>query len=553
MDQPYSFQNCSENLAQGPGAVNRNAPEGKRHLVKAAGVMGLMTLVSRVLGMIRDVFSAKVFGTSWQWDAFVYAFSLPNFFRRLVGEGALASAFIPVYSELLQTKGEKEAFRFANVLISLLSVCFLIFLVIVEAALAFLMKVEVFPERVHLVFDFLRFFFPYLTLMSLYAVGMGILNCHRHFFAPSLGPLVLNLCWIGGTVWVLFLADHGMPDRLRLLALIVLFSGVLQDLVQVPQLHKIGFRVQWLWEPLYPGIQKAVRLILPVILGFSVMQVNLLVDATFAFWIGPGANSTLWYGNRLMQLPLGVFAVAMGMALLPTLSNQVASGQFEQARKNISFSLRTIALITLPCAAGLMTLAKPIVQLLYERGQFDMVSTQRTSAVLIWYALGLFTYAAQKILTPAFHSLQNTKTPVRIAMICMVSNIVFNFLLMGSMKEAGLALSTTLSGLIQFGLLFLALHRGALRLPLKEIFGSLARILGATLAMSATAFVAYRFFENTFPGIGTVYEAIRVLGSISIAAAFYPVYCFLFGVSEIRDAWSWFYKKHLSKSSKGNL
>ncbi len=553
MDQPYSFQNCSENLAQGPGAVNRNAPEGKRHLVKAAGVMGLMTMASRVLGMVRDIVCAKVFGTSWQWDAFVYAFSLPNFFRKLVGEGALASAFIPVYSELLQTKGEKEAFRFANVLISLLSVCFLLFLIIVEVALAVLMKVEAFPERIHLVFDFLRFFFPYLTLMSFYAVGMGILNCHRHFFASSLGPLVLNLCWIGGTVWVLFLSGSDMPGRLRLLALIILFSGVLQDLVQVPQLHKLGFRMEWLWEPFYPGIKKAVRLILPVILGFSVMQVNMLVDATFAFWIGPGANSTLWYGNRLMQLPLGVFAVAMGMALLPTISNQVSSGQFEQARKNLAFSLRCVALITLPCAAGLMTLAKPIVRLLYERGQFDSLSTQRTAAVLVFYALGLFAYAAQKILTPAFHSLQNTKTPVKISLVCMVSNIVFNLLFMGSMKEAGLALSTTLSGIIQFALLCFSLHRGVLRLPLNEIFESLVRILLATFAMSITAFWAHHFLEGRFPQPGMTADGIRVLGSISLAALLYPGYCYLLGVTEIRDAWGWILKRCFSKQGRGTV
>lgn len=547
MDKPSSFQNCSENLTQPSGPVNRNAPEGKRHLMRAAGVMGLMTLASRVLGMLRDVVSAKAFGTSWQWDAFVYAFSLPNFFRRLVGEGALSSAFIPVYSEILHTQGKDEAFKFANALISILSMGFLVFLLGIEIVLTVLMKSDGFPERLYLVFDFLRYFFPYLALMSLYAVGMGILNCHRHFFAPSLGPLVLNMAWIGGTVWVLFLANQAVSDRLRLLALVVLISGVLQDLVQMPYLRKIGFRTKWLWDPLYPGLRKTVNLILPVVLGFAVMQINLLVDATCAFWVGPGANSTLWYGNRLMQFPLGVFAVTMGMALLPTISNQVAAGELEQAKKNISFSLRSIALIVMPCAAGLMTLAHPIVQLMYERGQFDSVSTQRTSAVLVCYSIGLLAYAGQKILTPAFHAVQNTRTPVRIATICLVSNILFNLLLMRPLAEAGLALATSLSGILQFVLLGAALHKSVLKLPLEEIAKSFFKILLATLAMSATAWGCHAFMLGIYPGGGSLEIAVRVLGSIAAAALFYPLYCVLLGVSEIRDALSWFSKRLKAK------
>lgn len=547
MDKPSSFQNCSQNLTQASGAVNPHASEGKKHLVKAAGVMGLMTLASRVLGMLRDIVSAKAFGTSWQWDAFVYAFSLPNFFRRLVGEGALSSAFIPVYSEILQTQGKQEAFKFANALISVLSAGFRVFLLIIEVALTLLMRVDAFPERLHLVFDFLRYFFPYLALMSLYAVGMGILNCHRHFFAPSLGPLVLNLAWIGGTVWVLFLADQGVAGQLRWLALVLLVSGVLQDMVQVPYLRRIGFRSRWVWEPLYPGLKKTVKLILPVVLGFAVMQINLLVDATLAFWVGPGANSTLWYGNRLMQFPLGVFAVAMGMALLPTISNQVAAGQLDLAKKNISFSLRSIALIVIPCAAGLIVLAHPIVQMMYERGQFDAVSTQRTAAVLFCYSIGLFAYAGQKILTPAFHAVQNTKTPVRIAIICLLSNIVFNVILMQFMAEAGLALATSISGFLQFFLLGAALHRSVLKLPLREILVSFFRITLASLAMAATAWACHQLLLSVYPESGTLGQAVRVLGSICAAALLYPVYCFLLGVTEIKDALAWFGRRFKSK------
>ncbi|MBU3759144.1 MAG: murein biosynthesis integral membrane protein MurJ [Candidatus Omnitrophica bacterium] len=539
MDQPSSFQNYSENVTQPSRAVNPHASEGKKHLVKAAGVMGLMTLASRVLGMIRDILCAKAFGTSWQWDAFVYAFSLPNFFRRLVGEGALSSAFIPVYSELLEKHGKEEAFKFAHALISILSSGFLIFLIAAEILLTYLKGLDVFPERLRLVFEFLRYFFPYLALMSLYAVGMGILNCHRHFFAPSLGPLVLNLAWIAGTVAVLFFDLGGEVESLKLLALILLVSGFLQDLVQMPYLRKIGFKGRWIWDPLYPGLKKTVKLILPVILGFAVMQINLLVDATLAFWVGPGANSALWFGNRLMQFPLGVFAVTMGMALLPTISRQVAQGQLESAKKNISFSLRSIALIVIPCAAGLMTLAQPIVELIYQRGQFDAESTRRTAAVLLCYSVGLFAYAGQKILTPAFHAVQNTRTPVRIAVLCLFSNIVLNVILMQFLAEAGLALATSISGFLQLFLLGAALHRSVLRLPLREILLSFLKITAASAAMAATAWMCHEAARSFYPDTGEAARIVRVLGSIGAAALAYPVYCFIFRVPEIKDAWSW--------------
>ncbi|HLD49981.1 MAG TPA: lipid II flippase MurJ, partial [bacterium] len=202
MDKTSSFEKSDDNLTQPPAPVNQDKM-GKGHLVKAAGVVGLMTLTSRVLGMVRDIVTAKQFGTSWQWDAFIYAFMLPNFFRRLVGEGALSTAFIPVYSETLQQKGPEAAFRFANVLNTVVTGFLLVFMLIVEVALQILMRVHFSDPRLHLTIDLLRIFFPYLFFISLFAFGMGVLNCHRHFFTPSLGPVIMDLAWIAAILWVL--------------------------------------------------------------------------------------------------------------------------------------------------------------------------------------------------------------------------------------------------------------------------------------------------------------------------------------------------------------
>lgn len=507
----------------------------KKHLIQAAGVMGGLTLLSRILGMGRDIVSANFFGTSWQWDAFIYAFMLPNFFRRLVGEGALSSAFVPVYNETLEQKGKEAAFRFANVTGTMLVGLFVAFLLVLEVLLTFLLKWEGLrlSPTLYLAADLLRIFFPYLWLMSLFALGMGILNSHKHFFAPAAGPSLLNVFWIAGLFWVVPYLSQEMTAQIKWLAVILFISGFFQILSELPPLLKLGFRFRWVWDFYSAEFQRMLGLLTPAVLGFAVMQINILVDMTLGLLIGPGANSSLWYGNRLMQFPLALFAIGTGTALLPTLASQTARGEFEPVKRTLSFALRGVAFIVFPASVGLIVLKTPIVKLLFERGAFDAESTARTAAVLFAYSLGLFAYSAQKLLTAGFYAAQDTKTPVKISVIALLSNIVFNLILMGPLKEMGLALATSISGILQIILLFWFYQRKVLPLDLKGIFGSWLKILAASLSMGWVSLQAYDLLSRYFPGEDLISFGVVVFGSILMGCIAYGLLCFVFRVQEM--------------------
>ncbi|HXV28153.1 MAG TPA: murein biosynthesis integral membrane protein MurJ [bacterium] len=555
MDNSSFVEKSLHNVTQEPGCVNRHCaqetpeipapsvtPEtGKthKHLLKAAGLMGALTLCSRILGMIRDIVSAKNFGTIWQWDSFLYAFMLPNFFRKLVGEGALSSAFIPVYSEILAQKGKEEAFRFGALMFTLLATGLFLFLLVVQGLLITALSIGHFPPIVRLTLELLRWMFPYLWFMSLFVLGMGILNSHRHFFAPALGPIIFDLFWIAGVIWVTPRAGTDFQNQVRWLTVVILISGAAQLLAELPALYRIGFKWRWVWDLAYPGLKKTYHLFLPAILGFAVVQINILVDATCGLVIGPGANSSLWYGNRLMQFPLGIFAIAMGTALLPTVSHQTAKKDLDSVRKTLSFALRSIFLIILPASVGLMILGGPIVQLLFQRGQFDAVSTSRTAAVLWCYSIGLFAYSGQKIFAAGFYAAQDTRTPVKIGIIALCANIVLNLILMVPMAEAGLALATSISGVLQFSLLCFFYQRKITNLDLRKISWSFIKITWASLAMGILGWISFKIAQNFMPGSGTMALLIQVFSSIFISIAAYIGFCLLFRVHEVREAFLW--------------
>ncbi|MBN1687565.1 MAG: murein biosynthesis integral membrane protein MurJ [Candidatus Omnitrophica bacterium] len=514
--------------------------------MKAAGTVGLLTLASRILGMIRDIVSAKQFGTTWQWDAFLYAFMFPNFFRRLLGEGALSSAFIPVYSETLHREGKAAAFRFSNVVGTVLAGGLLVFIIILEFVLNALVGWDALPERLHLTIDLLRFLFPYLWFISICALFMGILNCHRHFLTPSLGPVILDIFWIAGVLWVASLIHKAPPEQLRILSLFLLSAGVIQMAVQIPVLMRLGFRFQWVWDLAHEGFRKTGKLLLPAVLGFAVVQINILVDMTLAFVIGPGANSSLWYGTRLMQFPLGVFAIAMGTALLPMISEQTANREFEAAKQTLSFAMRSVFLIILPCSVGLIVLRTPIIQMLFERGAFDAVSTARTSFVLLCYVLGLFAYSGQKLVVAGFYAVQDTKTPVIIGVVALLSNIILNLILMWPMKEAGLALATSISGIIQFALLLKYYNRKISEFPFRAILRSFLKILGASTSMGIVCWAVLNFLRQAVPGDHLTALLIQVFIPILFCITAFIGFCKVFRIHEVRETLEWMKTKKTS-------
>ncbi len=499
--------------------------------MQAAGLIGGMTLLSRILGMARDMVCAFRFGTNWQWDAFLYAFMIPNFFRRLVAEGALSPAFIPVYTEVLNRNGAEAACRVATLVLSLLSIVFAVFLLLVETGLSLGIQAAGTDSIFGLAMDLMRYFFPFLCFMSLYALGMGILHSHRRFFMASVGPIVLNLFWIAGAFWIVPLAGPEMKNQVRWLAGILLAAGLLEVVLLLPSLKRVGASIRLPVAETWQAVTRMGKLLGPAILGFAIVPLNILVDMTLGIWIGEGANSSLWYGNRLMQLPLGVFAIALGSALLPALSTHTAAGELKDAEKAVRMALKAILFIILPCSLGLILLRDPIVQLLFERGEFDALSSSRTSAVLLCYSLGLVAFSGQKILIVGFYAAQDTRTPARLAAVSFAANIGLNLILMVPLQEAGLALATSLSGIVQFFWLLHRYEKTVLKLDQQDIRRFLKKIAAAAILMSAACLVSWRFVADS--------RFLAVLVPILISTIVYFSACFILRVSEARDLIRW--------------
>lgn len=376
----------------------------------------------------------------------------------------------------------------------------------------------VFPEVIRLAMSLLQVLFPHLWFLSAYAVGMGILNSHGRFFVPQIGPVLMNAIWIGVMLWIFPWASDNQIARLHILAWALTFAGFLHWAVEWPFLAKIGFRFKWVWQWPHEGLLRSWKLFTPVLVSFGAVQVNMLMDMAFAYWVGPGANSSLWYGNRVMQLPLSMFGVAMGSALLPMLSNQIASNLQEEAKKTLAFSLTIIFMIVLPSSAGLLILAPDIMQLLFERGAFDAASTARTASVLMAYSWGLFAYSGQKMMITGYYAAHDSKTPMQVGIFSLILNVILNFMLMPLMHEAGLALSTSLTAIIQFLLLMFFYPHKVGAFPFRETGISFLKTLSASVAMAFVARLLMNFWAANSTSVNHV---VPVLGTIAVSGVFY--------------------------------
>ncbi|MFQ5729696.1 MAG: murein biosynthesis integral membrane protein MurJ [Waddliaceae bacterium] len=435
----------------------------EKGIARSAGIVSVGIFTSRILGFIRDMLLAGIFGASFTADAFYVAFRIPNLLRELFAEGSMSAAFVPVFTEYLTNEGKAEAKRLARVA---LSIILLIVSVVVVFGILFSPQIVsmIAPgflkdaEKFQLTAQLTRVMFPFLLFISLSALAMGVLNSTGRFGPPAFSSAVYNAVNIS---MILGLAPYlHMPVFAA--ALGVTLGGVAQFLIQLPTLHREGFSLlpekpNW---PLHAGVVKMGRLILPTMLGLSVTQVNLLINTFLASFLPLGSVSYLYYGMRLVHFPLGIFAVSLSTALLPTLSAQAAKGDFAALRRSFSFSLRLVFFITFPALFGLILFRVPIVHLLFEHGQFDHIATLGTADAVLFYAVGLWAFAGVRIVVPVFYALQDTKTPVKIAVIAMILNLLLNILLMFPLKHRGLALATSLSAIFNFlCLLWILKHR----------------------------------------------------------------------------------------------
>jgi putative peptidoglycan lipid II flippase len=450
-------------MTQLKSSTDNTAASENVRVTKAAGVVGLATLLSRILGYVRDVVMASFFGAGLFSDAFIAAFRIPNLLRRLFGEGSLTVAFVPVFAECLSRDGRVEAEKLAGSALRLLALV----LVAVSVLGLFLAPGIVHlmaygftdnPEQYALCVQLTRVMFPYIIFIGLVALCMGILNTLGHFAAPALSPTLLNVGMIGAVLVAAWMSPSKNIQVIGL-AVGVLVGGVLQLGLQVPFLIKEGihfWRSTQLW---HPAIKKVLVLMGPAVFGAAVYQINSLVGTLMASLLPMGSVSYLYYADRLAQFPLGIFGIALATAVLPTLSRQAAAGQFDDLRATFAHAIKLIFFITLPCMAGLIVLREPIVALLFQRGHFDAATTQLTASALLYYSLGLWAFAAVRIVLNTFYALQDTRTPVRMAVISIVANVALGAVLMWPMKHNGLALALSLASALNLGMLTVALRK----------------------------------------------------------------------------------------------
>ena len=463
-------------------------------VTKAAGVVGMATLSSRILGFVRDMVVAVFFGAGVYSDAFIAAFRIPNLLRRLFAEGSLSIAFVPVFTDCLNADGKEEAFDMARSAMRLLSVLLtgitlagIFFSPQIVHAIAYGFTDN--PEQYELTVLLTRIMFPYVICICLVALSMGILNALGHFAAPALAPVFLNLAMIAFVCTASFFSSKS-EDRIVALAVGVVAGGVLQLALQVPFLIQKGFRF-WQKAPFFhPGLKKIGQMLLPAVFGAGVYQVNMLVSTFLASLLPEGSISTLYYADRLVQFPLGIFAISIATAILPSLSRQAAADDIDGLKDTFSFGLKLVFYIMLPSMAGLIILREPIISLLFQRGAFDTEAVHMTATALLFYSAGLWAFAAVRIVIPVFYAFKDTKTPVRMAMISIVANIFFSVILMGPMAHGGLALATSLSSIVNLGLLFWALRMRLGRLNWKGILISLFKSAGGAGFMGIVVYAA---------------------------------------------------------------
>ncbi len=441
-----------------------------RSLLRSTVVVGGITSISRVLGLVRDVVIARVFGAGLGADAFFVAFKIPNFLRRLFAEGAFAQAFVPVLSEYKEKRSEQEVRDLVDATVGVLSsVLFVVTLIGVIAAPVLVMIFA--PgflddsNKYQLTVDMVRLTFPYILFISLTAFAGGILNSYGRFGVPALTPVFLNLCLIGAALW---LAPH-MDEPVMALAWGVLLAGIVQLAFQIPFLLRLRLLPRPLWRRGHEGVRRIGRMMLPAIFGSSVAQINLLIDTLIASFLVTGSVSWLYYSDRLVEFPLGVFGIALATVILPRLSQHYAQASTEAHSRTVDWALRMVMLIGTPAAIGLLVLAGPMLTTLFQYGEFGVHDVEMARLSLMAYALGLLGFIMVKVLAAAFYSRQDMRTPVKIAVIAMVANIVMNVAFVVPMVKldipgphAGLALATAFASFLNALLLYRSLRRRGL-------------------------------------------------------------------------------------------
>jgi putative peptidoglycan lipid II flippase len=528
--------------------VTESASPNKRVSTRATGVVGIAILCSRVLGLLREVIFASLFGASRNMDAFLTAFRAPNMLRDLFAEGALSTAFVTTFSRRIATDGDASAWRLASKVatLTLVFMSALTVLGIIGAPVLIQILAPGFPaEKAALTIQLTRIMFPFILLVSLAALVMGMLNAKNIFGMPAMASSFFNLGSIIGGVTLCYWLDpqadwrhpHFGERGLMGLAIATLIGGLLQLLVQLPSLGRVGFRFRPDFNWRDPGVRTILALMGPATIAASAVQVNVAVNSGFASALGDGPMTWLNIAFRLMQLPLGIFGVAIATVTLPLVSRSAALGNKAEFRGALAHAMRLVMLLTIPSAIGLVILAEPIIGLIYQHGRFTADATAHTAEALRFYAIGLVGYSAVKVLAPAFYALDKRNLPMLVSLGSIAVNFCLNWFFTFHLQlgHRGLALSTSLVAITNFLLLYILMRRLSGRLETGLMIRTLAKLLIAGALLAAICLVAQHFIFFSNVDATSLRKVFGLVGTIAVGGAAFFGAAYLLHVAELRD------------------
>ncbi len=578
IEQEKDLAEETPELLSEPATHSENSPEKpvtkQTSVAKSAGIVSIAVMFSRVLGLAREQVFAYYFGAGFLNDAYQVAFRIPNVLRDLFAEGALSAAFVKVFTDYQINKSEQEAWKLASLVLNALAIVLSIITIVgVLFARQFvdLIAKGFSPEKAALATTLTQIMFPFILLVALAAVAMGVLNTKGIFGIPASASTVFNIVsifvglafayWLSGGGWIRSNDRNAIPDISAHWAIVgmaigTLIGGAAQFVMQLPSLFKVGFRFSSSINFADEGVKRVMTLMAPAILGTSAVQINVLVNTLFVSDID-GGISWLGYAFRLMQFPIGLFGVAIGTASVPVLSRMASEGKFDDFRKTLSSSLNLVFLMTLPSACGLVILGEPIIRLLYSHGgAFKESDVPMTAWALAGYSIGLTGYAAIKILSPAFYALNDAKTPMIIAVCSIVVNALASYFFRNWLSQygvspeypsgfghVGVALATSSVALVNFFALALMMRKRISRIDGREISAAFVKIAVASAVMSAVCYLSYHFLARQFGTITLSFKLIEAFVPIALGGIVFFLMAKILRVDEINKVYNAFARK----------
>ena len=508
--------------------------ETKQKIIKYAGIVIVATILCRILGLGREIVISNKFGAGIETDAFFVAFMIPNLMRIFLGEGALSTAFIPIFTDYLADNNKEKAEYFANNVLNILIIVLIVVVLLGVWAAPVLINIiavgfKANPYKFELTVNLTRMVFPYIGFVAIAALFMGVLNSFDHFLMPALSPAMLNISMI------LFASLLSVKLGIFSLAVGVIVGGIGQFVIQIPALQKNKVKYKLLINLKDPGIKKFMKLLIPAVIGLTITQINVVVDRIIASHLIDGSISALYYANRLVQFPLGAFGIAISTAIFPTLSKFAAADNITELKKTLLFGLKIMLIIIIPSSIGLIVLNKSIIRLIYEHGVFTKTSSLMTAEALLYYSIGLFAFTSVKLITMASYALKDSKSPVKIGAYIVIINIILDLILVKYMAHSGLALATSVASILNMILLIKMIQKKIGIFKIEKYLIFIAKIIFSAILLGISCYAINHYLGNLLDLNYKTWQLLQVIASIFGGSVIYLLSCHLLGIKEINQ------------------